>query len=77
MIDNKKREKLPLGRFEIIAEAYIYGTKKQQEIILSFLEEKEKKTFLEGVGLYKMFTQPDFYKAVCGAVGERIYNENN
>lgn len=77
MIDNTKREKLPLGRFEIIAEAYIYGTEKQREIILSFFNEEEKKTFLEGVGFYKMFTQPDFYKAVCGAVGERIYKENN
>ena len=44
MIDNTKREKSSLGRFEIIAEAYIYGTEKQREIILSFLDEKEKKT---------------------------------
>ena len=77
MIDNTKREKSSLGRFEIIAEAYIYGTEKQREIILSFLDEKEKKTFLEGVGLFKMFIQPDFYNAVCNAVGERIYIENH
>lgn len=75
MIDDKEREKLPLGRFEIIAEKFIYGTKEQREIILSFLNEKEKKTFLKGIGLYRLFTDVNYYKTVCNAIGKQIYEE--
>lgn len=75
MIDDKEREKLPLGRFEIIAEKFIYGTNEQREIILNFFDEEEKKTFIEGVGLYRLLTDSGFYKAVCNTIGKQIYEE--
>lgn len=75
MIDDKEREELPLGRFEIIAEKFIYGTNEQREIILNFFDEEEKKTFIEGVGLYRLLTDGGFYKAVCNAIGKQIYEE--
>lgn len=74
-IDNEAREKTPLGRFEIICDAYINGSQRERDIILSFLSEEEKETFLQGCGLYHLFTDENFYKQARAAVGQRIYNE--
>ena len=74
-IDNKEREKTPQGRFEIICEKYISGTEGQKAAILSCFSPEEKRTFLEGVGLYRLFTDQAYYNAVRDAVGERIYKE--
>lgn len=54
-MDNKEREKSPLGRFEIIAERYIYGTEAERQVILGFLNENEKETFLSATGLYSIW----------------------
>ena len=77
MINNEEREKKPLGRFEIMCEKYIFGTEQERNIILSFLNEEEKQTFLLGVGYYKLFTNEDFYNSVRDCLAERIYNENH
>lgn len=74
-MDNTEREKLPLGRFEIIAEKYLYGNNRDREIILSFLEDHEKQVFLNAVGLYHLFTDQNFYNSVRNAVGKRIYDD--
>ena len=74
-MDNKEKEKSPLGRFEIIAERYIYVTEVERKIILSFLSESEKETFLNAVGLYHLFTDQYFYNTIRSVVGKKIYEE--
>lgn len=74
-MDNTEREKLPLGRFEIIAERYLYGNDRDRKIILSFLDNNEKEIFLNAVGLYHLFTDQNFYNTVRDAVGKRIYED--
>lgn len=76
--NQEAKEQTALGRFEIMAELYNIGTDEVKETILSFLEtEEEKQTFLMGAGLYKLFTNPTFYKDVQKCVGEIIYEEFN
>ena len=74
-MNNTEREKSPLGRFEIIAERYIYGTENERKIILGFLSDTEKETFLNAVGLYHLFTDQYFYEKVRDAVGKQIYKD--
>lgn len=66
-----------MERFEEMCRAYLNGSEEVRETILSFLNKEDKATFLQGVGFYKLFTRPDFYKAVCDTVAERIYKENH
>ena len=55
-IDLAEKEKDPMGRFEILAERYMNGSEKEREIILSFFQDpQERKTLLEGFGLYHLF----------------------
>lgn len=54
-IDNKEREKSEIGRFEIIAERYIFGNERDRKIILRFFDDEEKEIFLRSVGLYHLF----------------------
>ena len=63
-IDNEEREKSAIGRFEIIAERYIFGNERDRKIILSFFDDKEKEIFLRSVGLYHLFLRPAFFR--CG-----------
>lgn len=72
-INNTEREKSPLGRFEIIAERYIYGTEAERNIILSFLNDSEKEVFLNAAGLYHLFTDQYFYNTVKNILGKKIY----
>lgn len=74
-MDNKEREKSHLGRFEIIAERYIYGTEVERKIILSFLSKSEKETFLNAVGLYHLFTDQYFYNTIRNIIGKKIYED--
>lgn len=76
-MNNTKREESALGRFEIICEAYIKGSEETRALILSFLSDEEKETFLKGCGLYHLFTEPTFYKAAQDALAETLYNEFN
>lgn len=64
-----------MKRFEEMAEIYLHGTKQEQEIILSFLSDEEKKTFLEGCGLYHLFTDEEFYKQARDAIGRQIWED--
>lgn len=76
--NQETKEQTALGRFEIIAELYNIGTDEMKETILSFFEtEEEKETFLMGAGLYKLFTNPTFYKDVQTVLGGRLYAEFN
>ena len=76
-MDNKEREKIPLGRFEIIAERYIYGTEAERQVILGFLNENEKETFLSATGLYHLFTDQYFYDTIRDIIGKKIYEDFN
>ncbi len=69
------RETDPMGRFEIICELFIDGDDKVRETILEALEPDERQTFLKGVGLYRMFRDDRYYKAVQQAVGEQFMKE--
>ena len=64
-----------LKRLDDICKIYLYGTDKEKEIILSFLNEEEKEIFLKAVGFYQLFTDTDFYKNVQTAIAEQIWNE--
>ena len=66
-----------MERFEEMCRMYLRGSDEVKETILSFLDDEDKKTFLQGVSFYKLFTQPDFYEVVCDTVAEMIYRENN
>lgn len=74
-MDNREREKSPLGRFEIIAERYIYGTEAERKIILSFFDDSEKETFLNAAGLYHLFTDQYFYNTIRDILGKKIYED--
>lgn len=74
-MNNAEREKSPLGRFEIIAERYIYGNENVRKIILSFLSDSEKETFLNAAGLYHLFTDQYFYNTIRDIIGKKIYED--
>lgn len=76
-MDNSEREKSPLGRFEIIAERYIYGTEAERKIILDFFDGSEKETFLNAAGLYHLFTDQYFYNTIRDVIGKKIYEDFN
>lgn len=69
------RETTAMGRFEIMCERYINGSEREREVILSFLSDEERQTFLTGCGLYHLFTDPAFYRAVQESMGEALYKE--
>ncbi len=76
MIWNQEaREQSALGRFEIVCEMYIDGSDEVKELILSLFSEEEKKIFLEGCGLYHLFTDSAFYNAAKTALAEQLYKE--
>lgn len=66
-----------MERFEEMCRIYLSGSEEVKKTILSFLSEEEQQTFLQGVGFYKLFTQPTFYKAVRDSLAETIWNENH
>lgn len=75
--NREKREETAIGRFEIICEMYIKGSDEAKEIILSFLPDEEKESFLMGCGFYRLLTSPAYYKAMQTALGEQLYKEFN
>ncbi|MCD7724920.1 MAG: hypothetical protein LUI12_05120 [Clostridiales bacterium] len=66
-----------IRRFEMMAERYIKGSQLERQIILSFLNETEKKTFLEGVGFIRLFTDEYFYKSVRAAVCKQLWKSTH
>lgn len=64
-----------MERFEAIARQYLNGNDEIKAMILSFFNEEDKKTFLEGVGFYRLFTDKDYYKNVQDYLAERVYSE--
>ena len=76
-IDNEEREKSAIGRFEIIAERYIFGNERDRKIIPSFFDfdDKEKEIFLRSVGLYHLFCDQRFFDAIKKAVGDKLYED--
>ena len=74
-ISKEECEKSAMGRFQLIAERYIFGTEKEREIILSFFKGEEKKTFLYCVGLHRLFCDQAYYDAIKKAVGDKLYED--
>ena len=73
-----EKEKDPLGRFEILAERYLNGSKEERETILSFFPgPTERKALLEGFGLYHLFRDQRMYDSVKSAIAEQIWNEHH
>lgn len=69
------REETPMGRFEIICERYINGTETERALILSLIPDGDIQTFLQGCGLYHLFTDPVFYKSVETSMAKTLYDE--
>ena len=74
-ITDEEREKTPHGRFEIICEKYLQGPEEVRQVILEMLDPEERQTFLVGCGLYHLFTDATFYRAMKTAMGETLYEE--
>lgn len=75
-IDLAEKENDPMGRFEILAERYMNGSKTEREIILSFFPDPaERKILMEGFGLYHLFRDQRLYDAVKQSIGEQLYRE--
>ena len=62
-----------LARFEAVAARFLQLNEEQQAQIVAMFPEAERKTFLEGVGMYHLFTDETFYKAIETTVGEQLY----
>lgn len=62
-------------RFEKIAEAYLNANEEQRKAALALIPEAERKTFLEGIGLYHLLTDEAFFKAACEACCETVCAE--
>ena len=62
-------------RFEEIARLYLNANEEQRKAALSLIPEAERKTFLEGVGLYHLITDEVFFRATREAMGKTIYKE--
>ena len=71
------REQTAMGRFELICERYINATERERNIILSFLDEKDRQIFLNGCGLYHLFTDETFYKTIQQAICEKIWESEH
>lgn len=74
-MNDSLREQNPMGRFEIMCEKYIEGNERIRNTILSALSPEDQQTFLVGVGLYRLFTDQTYYRAVRDALGEQIWKE--
>ena len=70
-----KREQSAIGRFEIICEKHLQGPETVRQVILEMLDPEERQTFLVGCGLYHLFTDATFYRAMKTAMGETLYEE--
>ena len=74
-MNDSLREQNPIGRFEIMCEKYIDGNERIRNTILSALSPEDQQTFLIGVGLYRLFTDQAYYRAVRDALGDQIWKE--
>lgn len=74
-MNDSLREQNPMGRFEIMCEKYIEGNERIRNTILSALSPEDQQTFLIGVGLYRLFADQAYYRAVRDALGEQIWKE--
>lgn len=62
-------------RFEAVATAYLEATDEQREAALLLIPETDRKTFLEGVGLFHLLTDDAFFRAAMEAMGQTCYLE--
>ena len=74
-ITDEEREQSAHGRFEIICEKYLQGPDSVRKVILEMLDPEERHTFLVCCGLYHLFTDATFYRAMKTAMGEQLYEE--
>lgn len=77
--DNQtEKENDSLGRFEILAERYMNGSKEERDIILSFFPDPaDRKALMEGFGLYHLFCDQRFYDAVKESIGQHLYKDTH
>lgn len=65
-----------MKRFEQMCEIYINGSEEVKALVLAYFDnEEDKKAFLTGCGLYRMFTDEHYYKAVQDAMADTMYKE--
>ncbi|MBO6269394.1 MAG: hypothetical protein IJV30_02230 [Oscillospiraceae bacterium] len=75
--DDRLREQSAMGRFEIMCERYIAGNDMIRQTILSALSSEDQHTFLVGVGLYRLFSDQQYYKAVRDALACQMWRDNH
>ena len=61
--------------FEQVCEAFIASDQEHRQQALEILDENERKTFLQGVALYQLFTRPEYYRESIAAMAEEMYHE--
>lgn len=61
-----------MKKFETVAKAFINAPKEAQDKALEMLNEQERKAFLEGVGLFRMFTDEVYYNKIKDMVAKEI-----
>lgn len=64
-----------LGRFELVCEAFNKATPEQQQKALALLDDADRKTFLTGCALFRLFTEPERYRALKETMAETLYKE--
>lgn len=69
------REDSGAGRFELVCEAFNRSNELQRKRMLEMLDEADRKQFLIGCGLYRLYRDQRLYKAVQTAIGEEIWRE--
>lgn len=71
------KEQSPMGRFEIMCETYLSGTEEIRDIIMENIPTSDREAFLTGCGLYHLFTDETFFRAVCEAMAEQFWNDTH
>ena len=60
-----------------VANRYLHGSDMEKQAILSCFTDEEKKTFVNFIGYYKLFSDQKYFdavkSAVCGKLLEDIY----
>lgn len=64
-----------MERFEVIAWHYLRANEEQRAMILDMIPEKDRETFLMGVGLFHLLTDEAFYQRTCEALAQTVYDE--
>ena len=58
-----------------VANRYLHGSDIEREAILSCFTDEEKKTFIDFIGYYKLFSDQKYFEAVKSAVCSKLLKD--